>query len=90
VERITGEQDRSPKNPRRGVMFGGAAAFLVSALVAAAIGYAGIAAMAFNIAWILFLFGLVFAAVFTLSEGRRLSSRHGLRLLHGPHRVGDE
>jgi uncharacterized membrane protein YtjA (UPF0391 family) len=57
-------------------MFGGAAAFLVIALVAAATGHAGIAGMSFNIAWILFLFGLVFAAVFSFSEGRGRSSRH--------------
>jgi len=57
-------------------MFGGAAAFLVIALVAAVTGYSGIAGMSFNIAWILFLFGLVFAAVFSYSEGRGRSSRH--------------
>ena len=57
-------------------MFGGAAAFLVIALLAAATGHAGIAGMSFNIAWILFLFGLVFAAVFSFSEGRGRSSRH--------------
>jgi uncharacterized membrane protein YtjA (UPF0391 family) len=71
-------------------MFGGAAAFLVIALVAAAVGYAGIAAMSFSIAWILFLFGLVFAAVFTLCGGKGRSSHYGLRLLHGPQRAGDE
>lgn len=57
-------------------MFGGAAAFLVIALVAAAMGYAGVAGMSFNIAWILFLFGLVFAVIFSLSEDRGQSSRH--------------
>ena len=56
-------------------MFGGAAACLFIALVAAAMGYAGIAGMSFNIAWILFLFGLVFAAVFALSGERGQSSR---------------
>jgi uncharacterized membrane protein YtjA (UPF0391 family) len=71
-------------------MFGGAAGFLVIALVAAAVGYAGIATMSFSIAWILFLFGLVFAAVFTLSGGRGRNSRYGLRLLHRPQRAGDE
>lgn len=57
-------------------MFGGAAAFLVIALMAAAMGHAGLAGMSFNIAWILFLFGLVFAAIFALSEGRGQGSRH--------------
>jgi uncharacterized membrane protein YtjA (UPF0391 family) len=71
-------------------MFGGATAFLVIAIVAAAMGYGGIATMSFNIAWILFLFGLVFAAVFTFSGGRGRASRHGLRLLHGRQRAGDE
>jgi uncharacterized membrane protein YtjA (UPF0391 family) len=49
-------------------MFGGAAAFLAMALVAAVVD-PGIAGMAFNIAWILFLFGLVFEALFSFSKG---------------------
>lgn len=47
-------------------MFGGAAAFLGIALVAVVLGYSGLAAMLMNIAWILFLFGLVFAALFSI------------------------
>lgn len=49
-----------------GSMFGGAAAFFGIALVAALMGYSGFAAMFVNIAWILFLFGLVFAALFSI------------------------
>jgi uncharacterized membrane protein YtjA (UPF0391 family) len=71
-------------------MFGGAAAFLVIALVAAVVGDAGIAGMSFNIAWILFLFGLVFEALFSFSEGRGQSSRHLPTVLDGPHAARDE
>lgn len=48
-------------------MFGGALAFLLIAVIAALLGYTGFAAMSMNIAWILFLFGLVFAAFFSIS-----------------------
>ena len=47
-------------------MFGAAAAFFGIALLAALMGYSGFAAMLLNIAWILFLFGLVFAALFSI------------------------
>lgn len=66
------------KNSKRDVMVGGAAAFLVIALLAAATGHSGLAAMAVNIAWILFLCRLLFAAVFhILGESPR--QRHGSR-----------
>jgi uncharacterized membrane protein YtjA (UPF0391 family) len=65
---ITGERERFDQKSRRNLMFGGAAAFLVIALVAAVVD-PGIAGMAFNIAWILFLFGLVFEALFAFSKG---------------------
>lgn len=55
-------------------MFGGAAAFLGIAIVAVISGYTELAAMSMNIAWILFLFGLVFAALFS---GYRQPARRG-------------
>jgi uncharacterized membrane protein YtjA (UPF0391 family) len=61
-------------------MFGGAAAFLGIALVAALLGYSGFAAMLMNIAWILFLFGLVFAALFSIyGQAARQESGEGSR-----------
>jgi uncharacterized membrane protein YtjA (UPF0391 family) len=51
-------------------MFGAAAAFLVIALVAAAMGSPGVAGMLINIAWILFLFGVIFAALLPASGER--------------------
>ncbi|NND61066.1 MAG: DUF1328 domain-containing protein [Gammaproteobacteria bacterium] len=44
--------------------------FLIVALVAAVLGFSGIAGAATNIAWILFVVGLIVAAVFFLM-GRR-------------------
>ena len=44
-------------------MFGWAATFLILAIVAAILGLTGIAGLATNIAWILFLVGLLFAAL---------------------------
>jgi uncharacterized membrane protein YtjA (UPF0391 family) len=70
-------------------LFGGAAAFLVIALVAAVVD-PGIAGMAFNIAWILFLFGLVFEALFSFTKGSAQSPRHLPRVLDGPHAARDE
>jgi uncharacterized membrane protein YtjA (UPF0391 family) len=46
------------------VMFSWALVFLVIALVAALLGLSGIAGTATNIAWLLFLVGLVMAVVF--------------------------
>ena len=47
-----------------------AAVFLVIALVAAVLGFGGIASISANIAWILFIVGLIFAIVFFVL-GRR-------------------
>jgi uncharacterized membrane protein YtjA (UPF0391 family) len=47
-----------------------AAVFLVIALVAAVLGLTGVAGISANIAWVLFIVGLIFAVVFYLT-GRR-------------------
>lgn len=47
-----------------------AAVFLVIALVAAVLGFSGVAGVSMNIAWILFIVGLIFAVVFFVM-GRR-------------------
>jgi uncharacterized membrane protein YtjA (UPF0391 family) len=52
-------------------MIGWAATFLVIALIAAVLGFSGIAGVATNIAWILFVVGLILAIVFALL-GRRV------------------
>jgi len=51
-------------------MFGWALVFLVVALVSALLGFTGIAGVATNIAWILFVVGLVLGLLF-LVLGRR-------------------
>jgi uncharacterized membrane protein YtjA (UPF0391 family) len=51
-------------------MIGWAATFLIVALVAAVLGFTGIAGVATNIAWILFVVGLILAVVVALF-GRR-------------------
>jgi uncharacterized membrane protein YtjA (UPF0391 family) len=51
-------------------MIGWAATFLIVALVAAVLGFTGIAGVATNVAWILFVVGLILAVVFALF-GRR-------------------
>ncbi len=51
-------------------MFNWAIIFLVVALIAAVFGFSGIAGAATNIAWILFVVGLVLALVFFLT-GRK-------------------
>lgn len=51
-------------------MIAWAATFLILAIVAGVLGFTGIAGVATNIAWILFLVGLILAVVFALS-GRR-------------------
>jgi len=48
-----------------------AATFLIIALVAAVLGMVGIAGLAANIAWTLFVVGLILAVVFALL-GRRV------------------
>ena len=47
-----------------------AAVFLVIALLAAVLGFSGIAGISMNIAWILFVVGLILAIVFFV-VGRR-------------------
>jgi uncharacterized membrane protein YtjA (UPF0391 family) len=47
-----------------------AAVFLVIALVAAFLGFSGIAGLSMNIAWILFIVGLILAVIFFII-GRR-------------------
>jgi uncharacterized membrane protein YtjA (UPF0391 family) len=51
-------------------MIGWAVTFLVIAIIAALLGFSGIAGTAVNIAWILFVVGLVLALVFFVM-GRR-------------------
>jgi uncharacterized membrane protein YtjA (UPF0391 family) len=51
-------------------MIGWAVTFLVVALIAAVLGFTGVAGVATNIAWILFVVGLILAVVFALF-GRR-------------------
>jgi uncharacterized membrane protein YtjA (UPF0391 family) len=52
------------------IMIGYAATFLVIAIIAAVLGFSGIAGIATNIAWVLFVVGLILAIVFALL-GRR-------------------
>ena len=52
-------------------MIGWAATFLIIALIAAVLGFSGIAGVATNIAWVLFVVGLILAIVFALL-GRRV------------------
>ena len=47
-----------------------AAVFLVIALVAALLGFSGVAGLSMNMAWILFIIGLIVAVVFFVM-GRR-------------------
>ena len=51
-------------------MFNWALTFLIVAIIAAVFGFSGVAGTATNIAWILFVVGLVLAVVFAIS-GRR-------------------
>jgi uncharacterized membrane protein YtjA (UPF0391 family) len=47
-----------------------AAVFLVIGVVAALLGFSGVAGLSMNMAWILFIIGLIFAVVFFVL-GRR-------------------
>lgn len=47
-------------------MIGWALTFLVIALIAAVFGFTGIAGVATNIAWILFVVGLILAIIFAV------------------------
>lgn len=51
-------------------MIGWAATFLIVAIIAALLGFSGVAGVATNIAWILFVIGLILAIVFAVA-GRR-------------------
>ena len=53
-------------------MIGWAATFLVLALLAAVLGFTGIAGVATQIAWLLFVVGLILAVVLAIT-GRRTS-----------------
>jgi uncharacterized membrane protein YtjA (UPF0391 family) len=47
-----------------------AAVFLVIALVATVLGLGGIAGLSANIAWVLFIVGVILAVVFAIKRGR--------------------
>jgi len=51
-------------------MISWAAAFLILALIAAVLGFSGIAGVATQIAWILFVVGLVLAVIFSIGGKR--------------------
>ncbi len=51
-------------------MLGWSVTFLIIAIIAAIFGFSGIAGTAVNIAWILFVVGLIFAVIFFII-GRR-------------------
>lgn len=51
-------------------MIGWAATFLIIAIIAGIFGFTGIAGVATNIAWILFVVGIILAIIFTVI-GRR-------------------
>jgi uncharacterized membrane protein YtjA (UPF0391 family) len=53
-------------------MFNWAIIFLVIALIAAVLGFSGIAGAATNIAWILFVVGLVLALFFFITGRKRV------------------
>lgn len=52
-------------------MIGWAAIFFIIAIVAGLLGFSGIAGAAVNIAWVLFVVGLVLAVFFLVLGGRR-------------------
>ena len=54
-----------------------AAVFLVIALVAAFLGFSGIAGVSMNIAWILFIVGLIVAVIFFIMGRRPPAHRKG-------------
>jgi uncharacterized membrane protein YtjA (UPF0391 family) len=51
-------------------MIAWAATFLILALIAAALGFTGIAGIATQIAWILFVVGLILAVLFAIADKR--------------------
>ncbi len=52
------------------IMIGWAATFLIIALIAGVLGFSGVAGTAVNIAWVLFVVGLILAVVM-FAIGRR-------------------
>jgi len=61
---------QTPYFKGRTAMIGWAATFLIIAIIAGVLGFSGIAGTAVNIAWVLFVVGLILAVVFALI-GRR-------------------
>jgi uncharacterized membrane protein YtjA (UPF0391 family) len=70
MNRQSGSADA--RSQRRLRMISWAVTFLVIALIAAVLGFTGIAGMSMQLAWILFVVGLVLAVVFAI-VGRRAS-----------------
>jgi uncharacterized membrane protein YtjA (UPF0391 family) len=60
----------SPTAKGRFDMIGWAVTFLIVAIIAGLLGFSGIAGTATNIAWILFVVGVVLAIIFAIT-GRR-------------------
>jgi len=74
VHRFYIDEDPSTFIHDRGVfMLNWALTFLIVALIAGVLGFSGIAGAAANIAWILFVVGLVLAVVFFLAGRRPVS-----------------
>lgn len=53
-------------------MFGWALTFLIIGLLAAVFGFTGVAGTATNIAWILFVVGIIMAIVFAVAGRRKI------------------
>jgi uncharacterized membrane protein YtjA (UPF0391 family) len=66
----TGDEAIQPTYFGRNVMIGWAVTFFVIALIAAVLGFSGIAGTAVNIAWALAVIGIILAIVFAVM-GRR-------------------
>jgi uncharacterized membrane protein YtjA (UPF0391 family) len=66
------EAGSNQRTPKEVFMFSWALIFLVIALISALFGFTGIAGTATNIAWILFVVGIILAIVFAIA-GRRPS-----------------
>jgi len=60
-----------PDNYGENNMIGWAVTFLIIALIAGVLGFSGIAGTAANIAWILFVVGLILAVVMFVAGRRR-------------------
>lgn len=71
---VDGQHNRAEiesTSEKESIMIGWALAFLVIALIAGVLGFTGIAGAAANIAWILFVVGLILAVVFWAMGRRR-------------------